>query len=594
MKNPKFKIVAMILLAAVAVGGIVYYSFYKSGDSTPPSITFENPLYQGLLSTDLCRLPGYKYTAANVTTYTANPHLERDLNTLADGVHLYHSSNELTVGDLVDKLIVPKTDNEVIVAYYDYSKNDKTDFYIFPAGIVQSEYTLEKDSKIPANNGFVIMSCSETKVKDVEWEENPGLALSNDVVNVDNEWILLSGVKDENLARTLANHKSIIKYLWVQKEAGFSFEKVKPENLDTYKYGDYYMFWIKTQDAERITEDKDDDKDKDNTPADNGAEGDENKDDDNANQDDTTCTQEEIAAEIERIEEAIDEAVGGLEDTATNNTEKLEEIMDTLREDYSISRISRNIPEELDDAAKNLYDEALEIIENLKDSFITAIQAFELKVANEFASLFRECGNLLTNDNNKKLQDLANEAARREREILTDVIKAMAEIEDEEITEEQTNGIIDRILTEARRVVNNANASNTNTGTENATNETTAGGARAVAVETCDQEAAVDCKEKSTLALAKTYIETNNIEYEEVTISGDSSTVGPHICQITYSYTIEGTAPEETAFFLYEQNSVENCAWTVKNMHIQEGAAETGTENRWNFNRVRRTITPEN
>lgn len=636
MKNPKFKIVAMVILAAVVVGSVVYYSFYKAEDSTPPSITFENPLYQGFLSKDLCRLPGYEYTAADVAAYAARPYEDKDLNTLVDGVHLYHSSKELTVGNLVDKLIVPKADNEVIVAYYDYSKKDKTDFYIFPEGIAQTEYTLGKDSKIPANNGFVVMSCLETKVKDVILEENPGTALSDDVEKVDNEWILLSGVKDEDLAETLEEYEPIIKYLWVQKEAGFDFEPVKPEALDTYKYGDYYMFWIKTRDAKAGDEDKTDanGRTKDSDDDDNACEAEEYLDctksgdawtaaktylereesytdvqirtgvakgtnqcevtykyngnrqgtsiltyeqdsddcswsvkgirggDENA---DGTCTEEEIAAKIAALDDAVLDALGTLESDLDEYSEELQSIMDRMQEirdelethGVDMSEDGFTMDEKplnetglasLPEATRELINEFEELIRELRSegegvgTILEAIRKFENPLIGLVAELYF-CEDDFTADNIREIGEILEDSATNEKAVLRFFLIDFIALSGQTITNEELNAAIDTLLAQAR-----------------------SGGGTNGAGETCTSAAEIECTVTNGPAWTsvKAYLNMNS-SYANIRIT-EGSDAGTNQCEITYKYKdTSGVDQEGSSVFTYAQNDA-SCTWTVTGM----------------------------
>lgn len=244
--------IGIIALLVVATLGYYYWlNSSKTSNDAPPFLRVPKQTLQGqLLSGDIiCKIPGlYNFTDTEVSNYVKpSGATDADAKVLAEGVHLYHSNSELSISEIL-KSIVPTKGNKVMIGYYPSNANTDGNFAVYPADLQGVKKIPNPENyKIPANEGFAIFSCQNSKIYKILDEKTDGTGLPSNFSKADSSkpthWILFSGWKGGSGAATL--QKTIDSYnlssIWVQSGDGFKFvqSNINAINLS----GDYRMIW---------------------------------------------------------------------------------------------------------------------------------------------------------------------------------------------------------------------------------------------------------------------------------------------------------------------------------------------------------------
>lgn len=226
-------------------------SFLQSGNNdTPPSLSITTSKFQGSISgADVCKIPGLLDLSSKVAGYKPPPGApESEKYELKAGSHFYHSDTDITIQQIIDS-IVPTDKNKILIAYYPSGiVNAKKQFLVHPkieGQLFVNDPADPATSKIPANEGFLILSCQDTKIWKIKDETMPAQAATANLATIKEGWILVTRVKGEDLATTVKKYPNKIKSIWTQKDVGFNFKKPK-DTTEMNAAGGYNMVWLKT------------------------------------------------------------------------------------------------------------------------------------------------------------------------------------------------------------------------------------------------------------------------------------------------------------------------------------------------------------
>ncbi|MCX6734849.1 MAG: fibronectin type III domain-containing protein [Candidatus Peregrinibacteria bacterium] len=248
MENTSKKsfIISAVVLILVA-GVLVFQYFFNSNNSsapTPPKITINYPKYKGSISGDVvCQIPGtYTFTEDKVSTESG------DIATLQAGIHIYHSDTDITAQKIIDK-IDSVSGNKILIAYYPSLNNTEQKFSIYKS--LTGQNTLDLSTTIPANEGFTIFSCKETKIHGIKTETEFGSALPTVVATKpDNGWVLMAapqpdtGKEFKDKMKDAKGKNNKVKSAWAQEGTDFDFgDKEETPESATLK-SSYKMVWV--------------------------------------------------------------------------------------------------------------------------------------------------------------------------------------------------------------------------------------------------------------------------------------------------------------------------------------------------------------
>lgn len=242
-----------LLLAAILIAGALFYFFWNKSapqtPETPPSISISTGNLKGQLAEDpVCQIPGmHQFTDSQAVSYNpvsygfeavggSNWHI------LEPGIHIYHSDENLTVQQIINR-IVPAANNKILLAYYPSGdENTGKKFAVYPG--LEGQTAVNNEYLIPANQGFIIFSCKEAKIWKVNNEKTPATQLSPLLSGKTIGWVLIPTINGADLKTSLAAHQSKITSIWMQKGSGFVFpesrtlDNVSPDST-------YRMMWLK-------------------------------------------------------------------------------------------------------------------------------------------------------------------------------------------------------------------------------------------------------------------------------------------------------------------------------------------------------------
>lgn len=250
MKNFK-KIIAGVLTAIVLMIGALAYHFWPAKDSAnPPSLSISYGKFSGMISGDLvCKIPGlYAFTDSYVESYDEPDFSESEKRDLKSGIHLYHADVDLTMKQVLD-YIEPSYANKVLIAHFNPNRenpnnNENIDsgFSVYPELEGQTKISDPASYTIPKNQGFLIMSCENTKVWKIKDENTPGINDYDYLKNaLGNTWVLFAVPDQQAFQSVLSQYDAKIKSVWVQKGVGFDFEPKSTLNSG------YYMAWLRLE-----------------------------------------------------------------------------------------------------------------------------------------------------------------------------------------------------------------------------------------------------------------------------------------------------------------------------------------------------------
>lgn len=240
------KILAALLTVALAATGIFYATKNSSTTTqdTPPqfNLEFEGTKLGGYIGNDVaCRIPGYEFTNDRVNSFQAPALPSNQKYPLQAGVHLYHSDTEISVRDILSK-IVPTAGNKIMILAYNPINNADKKFSIYPPLNDNRIIAINDPSnyRIAANTGFGIISCQATEIWQIKPETVAGTGLPGNIADIRDNWVLASASPGLNLSAYE------ITSVWPQSGAGFTFaNSVDPNSALALR--DYYMVWLKVR-----------------------------------------------------------------------------------------------------------------------------------------------------------------------------------------------------------------------------------------------------------------------------------------------------------------------------------------------------------
>lgn len=243
------------IFAALAVVALIATSFFYINKPTPTTPTqdappqfnleFEGTKLGGILDDNIsCRIPGYEFTQDRVSAFQAPALPDTQKHPLPAGVHLFHSDSEISVQDILRK-IVPIAGNKVMLVTYNPLNNPDKKFSLYPP--IQSPAVNSindpQNYKIAANNGIAIISCQPTHIWQVKPETVAGSGLPGNIASTQHNWILASASSGLDL------DAYEITSVWPQSKAGFNKDSfanpVDPNSALALR--DYFMVWLKVE-----------------------------------------------------------------------------------------------------------------------------------------------------------------------------------------------------------------------------------------------------------------------------------------------------------------------------------------------------------
>lgn len=246
--QPQRKILPAFLAILIVLGlsASAYYFFsssYKSSGSNPPRITINYPTYKGDIGVGVCQIPGmHEFTSDAVSTDTAAA------STLQLGIHIYHSDTDVTVQKILDK-IDAVNGNKILIAYYPSINNIDQKFSVYPELAGQNTITTPATYTIPANEGFIIFACKESKIHGIKTETEYGSALPTILETKNTGWVLAATPQPESGKKfkdTLGKSKGKkkMKSTWPQQgtDAYFGETEKSPDTVELE--GSYKMVWV--------------------------------------------------------------------------------------------------------------------------------------------------------------------------------------------------------------------------------------------------------------------------------------------------------------------------------------------------------------
>lgn len=246
------KILAVIGLLSLAA--IFYFAVRqpaKNTEDVPPSLTISHPKFQGLIKGDVvCSLPikMYEYDSAKQAAYTIPAgYKDADKIELKQGIHFYHSATPIDVKTILDKNIVPKEGNKILLLHYPAADtNTAKQFAAYPG--LNGQIAMTLDTVIPANEGIIIFSCKDTGVYKIKDETAFGSALPEILKTKTTGWILMPAIAGNTLQQSLKDYGTKIFSIWPAQEAGFdkgTFTKNYDNLAAAVLNPSYSMFWMK-------------------------------------------------------------------------------------------------------------------------------------------------------------------------------------------------------------------------------------------------------------------------------------------------------------------------------------------------------------
>ncbi len=241
------KILAGLLAVAVLATGAFFYNESKSepaATDAPPqfNLEFEGNKLGGLLADNIsCRIPGYEFTQDRVNSFQAPALPANQKYELKAGVHLFHSDREVSVQDIIRK-IVPTQGNKVMFVIYNPANNVEKKFSLYPPIASPAVISINDPAsyKVPANNGIAIISCQNTHIWEIKPETVAGVGLPANIATTRENWILASASAGMDLSAYE------ITSVWPQSGEGFTFANSVDPNSQL-ALNNYYMVWLKVK-----------------------------------------------------------------------------------------------------------------------------------------------------------------------------------------------------------------------------------------------------------------------------------------------------------------------------------------------------------
>ncbi len=236
----KNSIITFAMIAVILAGAVGYYftSNSRSRESyQPPRIAINYPKFQGQISGDIiCGIPGtHAFTEDKVSSDPATASI------LQAGIHIYHSDTDIKVQQIIDKIDSVKG-NKILIAYYPSNINPNTKFSVYKSFTGQNPLAL--DTKIPANEGFIIFSCKETKIHGIKTETEFGSALPAILgTKQDTGWVLIAA-PTTNVGKEAKDKNKNIKYVWPQQGVDFNFGTSEEAPDAATLKNTYKMVWV--------------------------------------------------------------------------------------------------------------------------------------------------------------------------------------------------------------------------------------------------------------------------------------------------------------------------------------------------------------
>lgn len=261
-KSKSKRWVGLSLVALVAIGGVVYYTWPRevAGEDTPPVLEMSTSALQGAFVDD--KIAFYTFEEKDLWSESKAIELSDAFGaptTIKPNIHFYWLKSQRTFKDIRD-FIKPKVGNQIFIAFYSPGEVgfDKKGFYVYPkgpfGGTIEIKDAELANKEIPAYRPFIIISKEETSVWGVEPEIEVAVQFPSPLKNSEKGWTLVVATDDPKTA--LASYKDRIDLnsdgktqIWVQ-DAENSFKRV---DLETLAVDDYKTIWLKLNEKESVS-----------------------------------------------------------------------------------------------------------------------------------------------------------------------------------------------------------------------------------------------------------------------------------------------------------------------------------------------------
>lgn len=259
--------VALSLVALVAIGGVVYYTWPRevAGEDTPPVLETNNSALQGYFVDDKIEFLNYEEKDEQVfEEFKKNTKDFSDIfgtpTDIESGIHFYSFKSDRSFKFAFDAF-KPVEGNKVLFFFYspggeeDYGYDKGKGFYVFPKGPFKGTFEIKKnelDSKIiPVGRTLGVISefgVDEGVVAySYQGEKDPATAFEP-LGNTLGGWVQVALPKNPTAAITLISDRIALNgenkmQIWIQDKTN-SFKRVDLKNLDS-EIGQFRRAWFK-------------------------------------------------------------------------------------------------------------------------------------------------------------------------------------------------------------------------------------------------------------------------------------------------------------------------------------------------------------
>lgn len=254
-KSKSKRWVGISLVALVAIGGVIYYTWPRevAGEDTPPVLEMSTSALQGAFVDD--KIAFYNFEQKDQDDWEAESRgviLSDNCgspNDLMPGIKIHWSKSPRTIGDIRD-FIVPVNGNQIFIAYYDTIKRK---FVTHPKGPFAGTEEGELSYEIPAYKGFFIINKDKTEVYCVETEADSAVQFPTPLKSNEKGWTLVVATDNANEMETVIGERIALDasgkpQMWAMTFEN-KFEKVESIPTD----GTYKMIWLKLEEKKSVS-----------------------------------------------------------------------------------------------------------------------------------------------------------------------------------------------------------------------------------------------------------------------------------------------------------------------------------------------------
>ncbi|MFC1616337.1 hypothetical protein ACFL21_04300 [Patescibacteria group bacterium] len=155
----KFYIFLLIgIISFLIIGILIFNNYYFKQNSidSPPSLSSQQSLFQGLIKTSKGFL---SVTDEDVQNFLGFNFLNCSPVEMPAGTHYYYLKKDLTVGEIFNR-IEPIVGNKLLVAFYSPGESSlglNEAYYTYPEGQFDTINLMDWNQKIPAYRGFALI-----------------------------------------------------------------------------------------------------------------------------------------------------------------------------------------------------------------------------------------------------------------------------------------------------------------------------------------------------------------------------------------------------------------------------------------------------